>query len=158
MHCGPVSCIHTVLILSFRLSCRHILDALVQKGPSTVLPHQHQSHWCRVPPYELTFTDRAPLERIVVLLYDKTSNCLHVNGTRRHLFSQIGQQIDNISNHCSIQYRRAIHQGSYGARQLKTNFFSHSSDWCWWFVAIYRELQKHSHCAEYFYKKASRQN
>jgi hypothetical protein len=93
------------------------------------------------PPCELTTTDRAVLERFVVLLYDKTSNYLDVNSTRRHLFSKKRRQIDHIppTSEALLQHmRRAIYQGGYIWSQQADNptpTLPNPTQWGWQFDA-----------------------
>lgn len=90
------------------------------------------------PPFELTAIDRAVLERYVVLLYDKTSNCLDVNSARRHLFSQKRRQIENIppTSEALLQHmKRAIYQGGFIWSQMgqPTPTLPDPAEWGWQF-------------------------
>ncbi|KAK7113984.1 hypothetical protein V1264_000124 [Littorina saxatilis] len=79
------------------------------------------------------------LERFVVLLYDKTSNCVDVNNARKHLFTKTGRQIDHIppSKEALIQHcKRAVYQGAHIWSQASnpTPPLPDPSDWEWQFV------------------------
>jgi hypothetical protein len=92
------------------------------------------------PPCKLTTTDRAALERFVVLLYDKTSNCLDVNSARRHLFSKKGRQIENVppTSEALLQHsKRAIYQGGFiwGQADRPVQTLPDPSAWGWQFAA-----------------------
>ena len=88
------------------------------------------------PPCTLTPDDRAVLERFVVLLYDKASNCLDVNGARRHLFIKKARQIEHIpptSDALQQHIKRAVYQGSYiwGQAENPTPAYPNPSEWGW---------------------------
>ena len=88
------------------------------------------------PPCSLTPDDRAVLERFVVLLYDKASNCLDVNSARRYLFTKKTRQIENIpptSQALLQQIKRAIYQRSYIWDQAEnpTPSLPNPSEWGW---------------------------
>jgi len=58
----------------------------------------------------------SPIERFVVLMYDKTSSCDHVNEARLQLFAQKGRDINNIppSQGALLQHvKRAVYQAGY---------------------------------------------
>ena len=46
------------------------------------------------------------IERSVVLLYDRSSECLFVDAARKDLFTRKGRFIDNISSTCSASALR----------------------------------------------------
>lgn len=90
-------------------------------------------------PFSLTAVDMVALERFVVLLYDKTSNCVDVNNARKHLFTKTGRQIDHIppSKEALIQHcKRAVYQGAHIWSQASnpTPPLPDPSDWGWQFV------------------------
>ena len=47
-------------------------------------------------PSEVSEESRLLLERFVVLMYDRTSECVEVNEARKHLFSQKSRTLENI--------------------------------------------------------------
>lgn len=90
------------------------------------------------PPCHLISADRAVLERFVVLLYDKASNCLDMNSARRYLFTKKGRQIESIpptSEALLQQIERAVLQGSYiwGQAENPTPALPSPAEWGWKF-------------------------
>ena len=62
------------------------------------------------------------MERFVVLMYDKTSNCIDVNSARKKLFVKKGRQINNISptSEALLQhFKRAVYQANTSGVRLK---------------------------------------
>ena len=47
-------------------------------------------------PSEVSEESRLLLERFVLLMYDRTSECVEVNEARKHLFSQNSRTLENI--------------------------------------------------------------
>ena len=47
-------------------------------------------------PSEVSKGSRSLIERFVVLMYDRTSDCMEVNDARKHLFSQKSRTLENI--------------------------------------------------------------
>ena len=47
-------------------------------------------------PSEVSEGSRSLIERFVVLMYDRTSECMEVNDARKHLFSQKSRTLENI--------------------------------------------------------------
>ena len=47
-------------------------------------------------PSEVSEASRSQIERFVVLMYDRTSDCMEVNDARKHLFSQTSRTLENI--------------------------------------------------------------
>ena len=91
------------------------------------------------PPFYLTVNNREVLERFVVLMYDKTSNCIDVNSARKKLFVKKGRQINNISptSEALLQhFKRAVYQGGHIWSQAEdpTPILPNPSEWGWQFV------------------------
>lgn len=77
-----------------------------------------------------------PLERFIVLLYDRTSSDKCVNDARKHLFTQKGRAIDNLppSQDALIQHtKRAVYQAGYCWAQMMvaTPVLPSPGDWGW---------------------------
>lgn len=77
-----------------------------------------------------------PLERFVVLLYDRTSSQEHVNETRKHLFTQSGRSIEAIppTREALRQHiKRAAYQAGFcwGQMMICTPDLPSPSEWGW---------------------------
>ena len=77
-----------------------------------------------------------PLERFVILLYDRTSNLECVNQARKQLFTQKGRSIEGIppTKAALIQHtKRATYQAGYcwGQVMIAAPVLPSPSDWGW---------------------------
>jgi hypothetical protein len=89
--------------------------------------------------FYLTVNNREVLERFVVLMYDKTSNCIDVNSARKELLVKKGHQINNIpptSETLLQHFKRAVYQGGHIWSQAEdpTPILPNPFEWGWQFV------------------------
>ncbi|KAJ8039206.1 hypothetical protein HOLleu_16848 [Holothuria leucospilota] len=85
--------------------------------------HQHFVPWVPLPDSRATDKWMQPLERFVVLLYDRTSTEEGVNQARKQLFSKRGRVIDGLcpEQAALIQHNnRAAYQAGHCWAQMMT--------------------------------------
>ena len=84
---------------------------------------------------ETSQTAMAALERFVVLLYDRTSDLLHVNDTRKQLFTQKSRNLENIPpTYAALKehVKRASYQAYCWNQALVPNSdIPNPADWGW---------------------------
>lgn len=66
-------------------------------------------------PEDISDTDMAIIQWFVVLMYDRTSEEMDVNGAQQQLFTRKNRTIDNISTHSALvqHVKRAVYQGGH---------------------------------------------